>query len=98
MDGKTQSADESFNGTIWQRIPRNTFVRLPNLEFGVYDDVAHYNIRMKASVLISEKLKFFLVVYMLKVFIKRNLERVNLVNQQAGQKTNKYYGIKNVQK
>ena len=60
MLGKTQNANESFNGTTWERIPKNTFVTLPNLEFGVYDGVAHCNIRMKASVLIYEKLILFL--------------------------------------
>ena len=39
MHGKTQNANESFNGTIWERIPKNTFVTLPNLEFGVYDQL-----------------------------------------------------------
>ena len=86
MHGKTQNANESFNGTIWERIPKNTFVTLPNLEFGVYDGVAHCNIRMKASVLIYEKLNFVSVVYMLKGFKKRNLKRVNLVNQRASRK------------
>ena len=65
MHGKTQNANESFNGTIWERIPKNTFVTLPNLEYGVYDGVTHRN-RMKASVLIYEKLNFAPVVYMLK--------------------------------
>ena len=83
MLGKTQNANESFNGTIWERIPKNTFVTLPNLEFGVYDGVAHCNIRMKASVLIYEKPNFVSVVYMLKGFKKRHLKRVNLVNQTA---------------
>ena len=86
MHGKTQNANESFNGTIWERIPKNTFVTLPNLKFGVYDGVAHCNIRMKASVLIFEKLNFVPVVYMLKGFKKRNLKRVNLVNQRASWK------------
>ena len=42
---------------------------------------------MKASVLIYEKLSFVLVVYMLKGFKKRNLKRVNLVNQRASRKS-----------
>ena len=81
MHGKAQNAIESFNRTIWERIPKNNFVTLPNFEFGVHDGVAHCNIRMKASVLIYEKLSFVLVVYMLTGFKKRNLKRVNLVNQ-----------------
>ena len=80
MLGKTQDANESFNGTIWKRIP------LPNLEFGVYDGVAHCNIRMKAPVLMYEKLNFVSMVYMLKRFRKCNLKRVNLVSQRASWK------------
>ena len=86
MLGKSQNANESFNGTIWECIPKNTFVTLPNLEFGVYDGVAHCNIRMKASVLIYEKLNFVPVIYMLKEFKKHNLKRVNVVNQRASRK------------
>ena len=71
---------------MWERIPKNTFVTLPNLEFGVCDGVAYCNIRMNASVLIYEKLDFVSVVYMLKGFKKRNLKRVNLVNQPASRK------------
>ena len=26
LHGKTQNANESFDGTIWERIPKNTFV------------------------------------------------------------------------
>ena len=76
LHGKTQNGSESFNGTIWKHIPKNTFVTLPNLEFSVYDSVAHCNVGMKASVLIYEKLNFAHVVYMLKGFKKRNLKRV----------------------
>ena len=61
MLGKTQNANESFNGAIWERISKNTFVTLPYLEFGVYNGVAHCNIRMKASVLIYKKLNFVFV-------------------------------------
>ena len=44
-------------------------VKVPDLEFGVYDGVAHWNIRMKAAVLIYDKQDNFVpVVYMLKWF------------------------------
>ena len=68
MHGKSQNTNKSFNGTIWERIPKNTVVTLPNLEFGVYDAVAYYSVRMKASLLIYEKLNFVPGVYMLKGF------------------------------
>ena len=56
---------------------------------------------MKVSVSVYEKLHFVSVVYMLKGFKKRNLKRVNLVNQRASRK-NKLrqqilWGKKNVQ-
>ena len=88
MLGKTQNANESFNGAIWERIPKNTLVTLRNSEFGVYDGVTHCNIRMKVSVLIYEKLNSLPVVYMLKIFKKCNSKRVNLVNQRMSRKTN----------
>ena len=100
--GESQNANKSFHGTIWERIPKNTFVTLPNLEFGVYDGVAHCNIRMKASVLIYEKLNFVSVVYMLKGLKKRNVKRVNLVNERASRenklKQKILRGKKNVKK
>ena len=103
MHGKTQNANERFNGTIWERIPKNTFVTLTNLEFGVYDGgVAHCNIRMQASVLIYEKLNFVLVAYMLKGLKKRNLKRVNLEHERASRQNKLRQQIlrskKNVQK
>ena len=54
-----------------------------DLEFGVYDALAQFNIGIKASLLIYEKLNFVTGVYMLKSCKKRNLKRVNLANQRA---------------
>ena len=85
LHGKSQNANDIFNGTIWERIPKNTFVTLPNLKFelGVYDAVEHFNISMKASVLIYDKFNSAASVYMLKGCKKSNLKSVNLVNLQA---------------
>ena len=67
---------------MWEHIPKNIFVTLPNLEFGVYHAAVHFD-RMKASVSIYEKLNFAPGVDMLKVCKKRNLKRVSLANQRA---------------
>ena len=80
LHGKTQNANESFN------IPETTFVALPNLEFGVYDAVANFNIGMKASVLIYEKLNSVPGIHMLRGCNKYNIKRVNLVNQRITSK------------
>ena len=49
LHGKTQNANESFNGMIWERIPKIHFVRLDKLQFGVYDAIATFNYGKKAS-------------------------------------------------
>lgn len=43
LHGKTQNANESFNGMIWQRGPKDVHVSLPILLFGLYDAVCHFN-------------------------------------------------------
>ena len=83
LHGKTQNANESFNGRIWECISKNTFAILPNLEFGAYDAVAHVNIGMKTSVLIYKRLNFFRGVYVLKSCKDHNLKRDNSANQWA---------------
>ena len=80
---KIQNANESFNGTIWESILRNTSTALSNLEFGVYDAVAYFNIGIKASVLVYEKDNFTPGIYMQKSCVENNIKRLNLANQQA---------------
>ena len=41
LHGLTQNQNESFNGTIWNRIPLGTYVGLRQLEIGVYDMQLH---------------------------------------------------------
>ena len=43
LHGKTQNANESFNGMIWNRVPKNVHVGLPVFSLGVYDAIAHCN-------------------------------------------------------
>ena len=40
LHGKTQNQNESFNGTIWRRVPKHTYVGLRQFELGVYDAVS----------------------------------------------------------
>ena len=57
LHGKTQNANESFNGMIWDRVPKSTHVGLDILSVGVYDAVAHFNYGKKAAIDIIELLK-----------------------------------------
>lgn len=43
LHGKTQNANECFNGLIWQRAPKEVYVSLPTIRFALHDAVAHFN-------------------------------------------------------
>ncbi|CAH3046832.1 unnamed protein product, partial [Porites lobata] len=44
LHGKTQNQNESLNGMIWQRVPKEVYVGRETLELGLYDAVSHFNI------------------------------------------------------
>jgi len=52
----TQNCNESFNDTVYDRIPKTQFCSTNTFHFGVYDAAANYNIGSKASVLLFERL------------------------------------------
>lgn len=43
LHGRTQNVNESFNGVLWSRIPKNNFVGVNTLKFGTYDAVVTFN-------------------------------------------------------
>ncbi|GFY20291.1 uncharacterized protein TNCV_209231 [Trichonephila clavipes] len=43
LHGKTQNANESFNGVLWSIIPKETFVELLTLQFGAFLAVLQFN-------------------------------------------------------
>ena len=49
LQGKTQNANESFNGTIWNRIPKATRDGLSTLYSGVYGAASHFNYGQKTA-------------------------------------------------
>ena len=56
LHGKTQNANESFHGMIWNRIPKTSHVGWTVFELGVYDAVSHFNIGSQAGIEIFHKL------------------------------------------
>ena len=78
LHGKTQNANEPFNGMIWNRIPKDDFASLPRLQFDVYDAVSNFDIGMKASVLTYGKLGFASGIYTTKGCKEFNAKRVSL--------------------
>ena len=49
LHGKTQNQNESFNGMIWERLPKGVFVGPDTLKLGVSDAIAHFNIGTQAA-------------------------------------------------
>ena len=49
LHGRTQNANESFNGMIWNRVPKHTHVGLNVMSVGVYDAISHFNDGEKAT-------------------------------------------------
>lgn len=43
LHGKSQNPNESVNNIIWSRVPKNIFVGLKSLNFGVFDAVSCFN-------------------------------------------------------
>ena len=93
LHGLTQNQNESFNATIWERLPKTRFVSRTQLEFGVYDAVANFNIGRKASVLIFEKLNMTPGKYTLKGcqnINRKRLFRSAYKNKESSKKRRKY--------
>ena len=43
LHGKTHNQNESFNGLVWERAPKNVYLSLEKLRFAVYDAVAVFS-------------------------------------------------------
>lgn len=56
LHGKTQNANESFNGVIWQRLPKEVFGGLKTMKLGVYDAVITFNDGYQRCTKVLEKL------------------------------------------
>ena len=52
LHGKTHNQNESFNGIIWNRVPKQCFIKLKIFIIGVFDSVAHFNVGNLATLLI----------------------------------------------
>ena len=78
LHGKTQNQNESFNAMIWDRIPKTKYVALPQLELGVYDAICAFNIGLKSTVLIFQKLGMIPGYFLVKGYQSLNDKRISL--------------------
>ena len=77
LHGKTQNRNESFNGMIWKRIPKHTYVGRRQFEIGVCDAIAHFNIGNSATIKIYGELGMEPGNYTVAGCSDSNVERVN---------------------
>ncbi|GIY87919.1 uncharacterized protein CDAR_178081 [Caerostris darwini] len=56
LHGKTQNANESFNSTLWRRVPKETFVWLKTVKIGAYDAAIQFNVGYMGCLTVFEKL------------------------------------------
>ena len=87
---------EGFNAMIWERIPKPKYVALSQLELGVYDAVVAFNIGMKSSVLIFEKLGMILVFHLVKGCQSLNLNIQTFVDVKLQKTLRKLRNLENV--
>ena len=50
LHGKTQNQNESFNSTLWERVPKTNYCAFDKLELAVYDAVGNFNDGKQASI------------------------------------------------
>ena len=78
LHGKTQNANASLNGMIWERLPKIRYCGLSKLEMGAFDAVANFNYGSKASMDIFKYLNIVPGVYMETMCIALNTKRISL--------------------
>lgn len=76
LHGKTQNANESFNGILWQRVPKDVFVCLKTLKCGAYDAVIQYNEGYQGCLNVLRKLNVNPGCFTLKSYKHLDQERI----------------------
>ena len=78
LHGKTQNANECFNGMIWERLPKKQYVGLEKLKLGVSDAIANFNYGKKASIDIMTKMNLVPGKFMRAMCDTENKKRKSL--------------------
>ena len=72
-----QNQNESFNATIWERLPKTKYNSFTHLELATYDAAACFNIGRKATILMYEKLEMKPGSYVVHGCAKLNRKRLS---------------------
>ena len=87
--GRPNHQNESLNGMIWDRIPKEVFVGAQLLSLGVYDAVAHFNIGANATIKVLEKMNIKPGLFCEQLCKETDRRRVKLANYKEEDKSKK---------
>ena len=77
LHGKTQNQNESYNSTIWHRIPKSIFVSATTFQLGVYNAAARFNVGNIASLQVYDEIGIERGSYTILGWSENNNERIN---------------------
>ena len=83
LHGKTQNQNESFNGMIWNRVPKSRFNKYKQFATAIFDATAHFNIGNLAALMIYDKLDIERGYYPTKGCIDDNCVRINNARRKS---------------
>jgi hypothetical protein len=98
LDGKTQNQNESLNGMIWNRLPKEVFIGSELLKLGVYDAVAHFHIGFQAALNVLELLGIDPGTFCLAELEQQDYERVDKAEFKAQEENKKKRKIRRARK
>ena len=82
LHGLTQNQNESVNGTVWNRVPKETYVGLRLFEIGIYDAISNFNIGNVSIVNTFKNLEMDPGYYTKQGCMDANMTRINNANRQ----------------
>lgn len=77
LHGKTQNANESFNGCLWQTVPKETFIELKTFSLGAYLAVIIFNKGFNGLLDVLKALGINAGYYTLRDYRSLDIIRVN---------------------
>ena len=82
LHGKTQTQNESFNGMIWNRVPKSRFIKYKQFATAIFDATA-LNSGNFATLMIYDKLNIERGYYTTKGCIDDNCMRINNARRKS---------------
>lgn len=86
LHGRTQNHNESFNGCVWNRLPKTNFIGFNQFELGIYDAVACFNTGNKAILQIFKELGFKPGYFTLAGCHTANCQRLQVAGRKSSSK------------